>query len=90
MASVAAKSYQGDSLEFYLITVCFGDVKKFLNNGKLEKVVAVIKSYTLNALGDLTVTLRPFWYNLQYYSLQSAYRGEVYKGDYRRSGFDTS
>ncbi|GKC79124.1 hypothetical protein Tco_1129898 [Tanacetum coccineum] len=35
----------------------FGDVKKFLKNQKLEKVVAVIKSCTLNALGDLTVTL---------------------------------
>ncbi|GJV77619.1 hypothetical protein Tco_1509203 [Tanacetum coccineum] len=37
---------------------CFGDVKKFLKNVKLEKVVAVIKSCTPNALGDLTVTLK--------------------------------
>ncbi|GJX63498.1 hypothetical protein Tco_0296398 [Tanacetum coccineum] len=41
-----------------IVTGCFGDVKKFLKNGKLEKVVAVIKSCTLNALGNLTVTLK--------------------------------
>ncbi|GJU25446.1 transposase, MuDR, MULE transposase domain protein [Tanacetum coccineum] len=41
-----------------IVTGCFGDVKKFLKNGKLKKVVAVIKSCTLNALVDLTVTLK--------------------------------
>ncbi|GJX33052.1 hypothetical protein Tco_0242907 [Tanacetum coccineum] len=41
-----------------MVMDCFGDVKKFLKNGKLEKVVAVIKSCTLNALGDLIVTLK--------------------------------
>ncbi|GKB92767.1 hypothetical protein Tco_0965039, partial [Tanacetum coccineum] len=41
-----------------IVTGCFGDVKKFLKNGKLGKVVAVIKSFTPNALGDLTVTLK--------------------------------
>ncbi|GKB96417.1 transposase, MuDR, MULE transposase domain protein [Tanacetum coccineum] len=41
-----------------IVTGCFGDVKKFLKNGKLEKIVAVIKSCTPNALGDLTVTLK--------------------------------
>nr|GEY76475.1 transposase, MuDR, MULE transposase domain protein [Tanacetum cinerariifolium] len=41
-----------------IITGCFGDVKIFLKNGKLEKVVAVINSCTPNALGDLTVTLK--------------------------------
>ncbi|GJW10945.1 hypothetical protein Tco_1576772 [Tanacetum coccineum] len=41
-----------------IVTGCFGDVKKFLKNGKLEKVFVVIKSCTLNALGDLTVTLK--------------------------------
>ncbi|GJR93807.1 hypothetical protein Tco_0265981 [Tanacetum coccineum] len=41
-----------------IVTGCFGDVKKFLKNRKLEKVAAVIKSYTLNALGDLTITLK--------------------------------
>ncbi|GKE78871.1 hypothetical protein Tco_1544991 [Tanacetum coccineum] len=41
-----------------IVTDCFGDVKKFIKNGKLEKVVAVIKSCTPNALGDLTVTLK--------------------------------
>nr|GEY77373.1 hypothetical protein [Tanacetum cinerariifolium] len=41
-----------------IVRGCFGDVKEFLKNGKLEKVVAVVKSCTSNALGDLTVTLK--------------------------------
>ncbi|GJR53673.1 hypothetical protein Tco_1404194 [Tanacetum coccineum] len=41
-----------------IVTGYFGDVKKFLNNGKLKKVIAVIKSCTPNTLGDLTVTLK--------------------------------
>ncbi|GJV99088.1 hypothetical protein Tco_1554340 [Tanacetum coccineum] len=41
-----------------IITGCFGDFKKCLKNGKLKKVVTVIKSCTPNALGDLTVTLK--------------------------------
>ncbi|GJX44941.1 hypothetical protein Tco_0261617 [Tanacetum coccineum] len=41
-----------------IVTGCFGDVKKFLKNGKLEIVVAIIKSCTPNALGDLTVTFK--------------------------------
>ncbi|GJX83931.1 hypothetical protein Tco_0333412 [Tanacetum coccineum] len=41
-----------------IVTGCFGDVKEFLKNGKLEKVVAVIKSCTPNTLGDLTVTIK--------------------------------
>ncbi|GKA89156.1 hypothetical protein Tco_0810968 [Tanacetum coccineum] len=41
-----------------IVTGCFGDVKKFLKNGKLEKIVIVFKSCTPNALGDLTVTLK--------------------------------
>nr|GEW22776.1 hypothetical protein [Tanacetum cinerariifolium] len=41
-----------------IVTGCFGDVKKFLKNRILEKVVAVIKSCTPNALGDLTITLK--------------------------------
>ncbi|GKE78098.1 hypothetical protein Tco_1544218 [Tanacetum coccineum] len=41
-----------------IVTGCFGDVKKFLKNGKLEQIVSVIKSCTPNALGDLTVTLK--------------------------------
>nr|GFA03135.1 transposase, MuDR, MULE transposase domain protein [Tanacetum cinerariifolium]GFA03138.1 transposase, MuDR, MULE transposase domain protein [Tanacetum cinerariifolium] len=41
-----------------ITTGCFGDMKTFIKNGKLEKVVAVIKSCTPNMLGDLTVTLK--------------------------------
>ncbi|GKC16949.1 transposase, MuDR, MULE transposase domain protein [Tanacetum coccineum] len=41
-----------------IATRCFGDMKTFCKNGKLEKVVAVIKSCMPNVLGDLTVTLK--------------------------------
>ncbi|GJW18509.1 hypothetical protein Tco_0025945 [Tanacetum coccineum] len=34
------------------------DIKKFLKNEKLEKVVAIIKSCTPSSLGDLTITLK--------------------------------
>ncbi|GKA66213.1 hypothetical protein Tco_0766021 [Tanacetum coccineum] len=44
-----------------IVTGCFGDVKKFLKNAKLEKVVAVIKSCTPNALDDLRVTLKDLY-----------------------------
>ncbi|GJX00505.1 ribonuclease H-like domain-containing protein [Tanacetum coccineum] len=37
---------------------CLGDIKNYLKDGKLEQVVAIIKSCTLNDLGDLTVTLK--------------------------------
>ncbi|GJX33453.1 hypothetical protein Tco_0243308, partial [Tanacetum coccineum] len=35
-----------------------GDIKNLLKNGKLDQVVAVVKSYTPNVLGDLTMTLK--------------------------------
>ncbi|GKA16883.1 hypothetical protein Tco_0696720 [Tanacetum coccineum] len=41
-----------------IMTGYFRDVNKFLKNWKLEKVFAIIKSCTPNALGDLTVTLK--------------------------------
>nr|GEX17558.1 hypothetical protein [Tanacetum cinerariifolium] len=41
-----------------IMSGCFGDIKRFLNNGKLEKVIAIITSCTPNALGNLTVTLK--------------------------------
>nr|GEW00189.1 hypothetical protein [Tanacetum cinerariifolium] len=37
---------------------CLRDIKTFLRNGKLEQVVAIIKSFSLNALGDLKVTVK--------------------------------
>ncbi|GKC15336.1 reverse transcriptase domain-containing protein [Tanacetum coccineum] len=37
---------------------CFGDMKKYFINGKLELVVGVVMSCTPNALGDMTVTLK--------------------------------
>ncbi|PWA45899.1 hypothetical protein CTI12_AA513310 [Artemisia annua] len=37
---------------------CLGDIKSFIDNGKVAQVVAIIKSCSPNALGDLTVTLK--------------------------------
>nr|GEU73244.1 hypothetical protein [Tanacetum cinerariifolium] len=37
-----------------IVNRCFGDIENYLENGKLEKVVAIIKSCTPNALDDLT------------------------------------
>nr|GEW17514.1 hypothetical protein [Tanacetum cinerariifolium] len=37
---------------------CLGDIKKFLNNGKLDQVVAIVKSCSSNMIGDLTVTMK--------------------------------
>nr|GEY97088.1 hypothetical protein [Tanacetum cinerariifolium] len=41
-----------------IVSGCFGDIKTFIKNGKLEQVVAIIKSCSSNALGDLKVTVK--------------------------------
>ncbi|GKA16736.1 ribonuclease H-like domain-containing protein [Tanacetum coccineum] len=41
-----------------IVSECIGDIKTFLKNGKLEQVVAIIKSCSSNALGDLKVTVK--------------------------------
>nr|GFA85777.1 hypothetical protein [Tanacetum cinerariifolium] len=40
------------------ITGCLRDIDNFLKKEKLERVVAIVKSCSLNALGDLNVTLK--------------------------------
>ncbi|GJY38031.1 hypothetical protein Tco_0424395 [Tanacetum coccineum] len=40
------------------VTGCLGDVDNFLKKGKLEQVVAIVKSCSPNMLGDLNVTLK--------------------------------
>nr|GEV48551.1 mitochondrial import receptor subunit TOM40-1-like [Tanacetum cinerariifolium] len=40
------------------VTGCLGDVNNFLNNGKLELVVGIVKSCSSNMLGDLNVTMK--------------------------------
>ncbi|GJT14019.1 hypothetical protein Tco_0861061 [Tanacetum coccineum] len=40
------------------VTGCLGDVDNFLENGKLEQVVRIVKSCSPNMLGDLNVTLK--------------------------------
>nr|GEW02295.1 hypothetical protein [Tanacetum cinerariifolium] len=42
------------------ITECLGDTKNFLKNGKLNQVVAIVKSCSPNAIGDLTLTMKDF------------------------------
>nr|GEV40524.1 hypothetical protein [Tanacetum cinerariifolium] len=46
------------AVEGSIATSCFGDMKTFIKNGKVGKVVAIIKSCKPNMLGDLTVTLK--------------------------------
>ncbi|GJU65580.1 ribonuclease H-like domain-containing protein [Tanacetum coccineum] len=41
-----------------IVTGCLGDIKNFLKNGKLEQVVAIVKSCSSNVIGDLTVTMK--------------------------------
>ncbi|GJS16187.1 hypothetical protein Tco_0410659 [Tanacetum coccineum] len=40
------------------VTGCLEDIDNFLKKGKLEQVVAIVKSCSPNALGDLNVTLK--------------------------------
>ncbi|GJX24099.1 hypothetical protein Tco_0228544 [Tanacetum coccineum] len=40
------------------VTGCLGDINNFLKNGKLDQVVAIVKSCSLNVIGDLTVTMK--------------------------------
>nr|GFA40593.1 hypothetical protein [Tanacetum cinerariifolium] len=41
-----------------IVSGCLGDIKNFLNNGKLDHVVAIIKSCSPNMIGDLTMTMK--------------------------------
>ncbi|GKD51427.1 hypothetical protein Tco_1280403 [Tanacetum coccineum] len=41
-----------------IVSGCLGDIENFLKNGKLDQVLAIVKSCTPNVLGDLTVTLK--------------------------------
>nr|GEU75120.1 hypothetical protein [Tanacetum cinerariifolium] len=40
------------------VTGCLGDIGNFLKKGKLNQVVAIVKSCSPNVLGDLTVTMK--------------------------------
>nr|GFB79257.1 hypothetical protein [Tanacetum cinerariifolium] len=40
------------------VSGCLRDIDNFLKKGKLEQVVAIVKSCYSNALGDLNVTLK--------------------------------
>ncbi|GJR03884.1 hypothetical protein Tco_0526868 [Tanacetum coccineum] len=40
------------------VTGCLGDIDNFLKKGKLDHIVAIVKSCSSNMLGDLNVTLK--------------------------------
>ncbi|GKA80436.1 hypothetical protein Tco_0787032 [Tanacetum coccineum] len=40
------------------VTGCLGDIDNFLEKGKLAQVVAIVKTCSPNALGDLNVTMK--------------------------------
>ncbi|PWA92507.1 hypothetical protein CTI12_AA075630 [Artemisia annua] len=42
----------------WVVNGCLGDIKSHIKKGKVDLVLAIIKSCTPNALGDLTVTLK--------------------------------
>nr|GEU32865.1 tyrosine-protein kinase, non-receptor Jak2 [Tanacetum cinerariifolium] len=54
----AVRLIPGPAVEGSIATGCFSDMKSFIKNGKVEKIVAVIKSCMPDMLGDLTVTLK--------------------------------
>ncbi|GKD82767.1 hypothetical protein Tco_1349606, partial [Tanacetum coccineum] len=41
-----------------IVSGCLGDIKKFLNKGKLDQVIAIVKSCSPNVIGDLTMTMK--------------------------------
>ncbi|GKD80914.1 hypothetical protein Tco_1347753 [Tanacetum coccineum] len=41
-----------------IMSRCLGNIMNFLKNGKLDQVVAIIKSCTPDVIGDLTMTLK--------------------------------
>ncbi|GJR11295.1 hypothetical protein Tco_0793947 [Tanacetum coccineum] len=41
-----------------IVSGCLGDIKNFFKNGKLDQVVAIVKYYSPNVIGDLIVTLK--------------------------------
>ncbi|KAK9062759.1 hypothetical protein SSX86_019949 [Deinandra increscens subsp. villosa] len=50
--------YDNGSMFYSACDAPLGEINKYQNNGKLDQVVAVIKSCTPNELGDMTVTLK--------------------------------
>ncbi|GKD12358.1 zf-CCHC domain-containing protein [Tanacetum coccineum] len=40
------------------VTGCLGDINNFMKNGKLDQVVAIVKSCSSNVIGHLTVTMK--------------------------------
>ncbi|GJU92219.1 GPCR kinase, partial [Tanacetum coccineum] len=41
-----------------IVSRCLGDIKKFLNRGKLDQVVTIVKYCSPNVMADLTVTMK--------------------------------
>ncbi|GKG01054.1 hypothetical protein Tco_0305759, partial [Tanacetum coccineum] len=41
-----------------IVSGCLGDIKNFINNGKLDQVIAIVKSCSSNVIGGLTLTMK--------------------------------
>ncbi|KVI07814.1 hypothetical protein Ccrd_013827 [Cynara cardunculus var. scolymus] len=54
----AMEFFGGDGMFNSVPSAHLGDIKRYLKNGKLDQVVAVVKSCAPNALGDLMVVLK--------------------------------
>ncbi|GJX24205.1 transposase, MuDR, MULE transposase domain protein [Tanacetum coccineum] len=53
---VSATDYVNDNGG--IVSRCLGDIDKYLNNGKLDLVVSIVKSCSLNVISDLTFTMK--------------------------------
>nr|GEW17687.1 hypothetical protein [Tanacetum cinerariifolium] len=62
------------------ITRCLRDIKTFLKNKKLDQVVAIVKSCSLNMLGYLTVTIK----DLPGTILETIHHKVIGEGGYRK------
>ncbi|GJS53728.1 hypothetical protein Tco_0627090 [Tanacetum coccineum] len=60
------------------VTGCLGDIDNFLKKRKLEQVVAIVKSCSPNALGDLNVTLKDLSGTIHYKVLDIGFSDRVF------------
>nr|GEU72857.1 hypothetical protein [Tanacetum cinerariifolium] len=89
------KSGSWDSANNYVntnggtVTGYLGDMKNFLKNEKLDQVVAIVKSSSLNAIGDLTVTMKDLTCTIPGTNFARIDLGGLVIGDYKLLGHTT-
>nr|GEV23243.1 hypothetical protein [Tanacetum cinerariifolium] len=71
---VSATDYVNDNGG--IVSGCLGDIKFFLKNGKLDQVVAIVKSCSPNMIDDLTVIMKDLSDNERTKTI--ALRGELH------------